>query len=51
VALLNDHVFGVDGIRYSMALIPVIFGVPVLLGLRGILANYGRGVTEHEGLL
>jgi hypothetical protein len=29
----------------------VIFGVPVLLGLRGILANYGRGVTEHEGLL
>ena len=51
VALLNDYVFGVDGIRYSMAFIPVIFGVPVLLGLRGILANYGRGVTEHEGLL
>jgi hypothetical protein len=25
--------------------------VPILLGLRSILANYGRGVTEHEGLL
>jgi len=33
-----------------MAVIPVIFGVPVLLGLRGILASYGEGMTEHEGL-
>ena len=50
VALLNDYVFGVEGIRYSMAVIPVIFGVPVLLGLRGILGSYDHGMTEHEGL-
>ena len=43
--------WGVDGIRYWVAVRPVVFGVPVLLGWRGILANYGRGVTEHEGLL
>ena len=50
VALLNDYVFGVEGIRYSMAVIPVIFGVPVLFGLRGILGSYDHGMTEHEGL-
>ena len=50
VALLNDHVFGVEGIRYSMAVIPVIFGVPVLLSLRGILGSYDQGIAEHEGL-
>ena len=50
VALLNDYVFGVEGIRYSMAVIPIIFGVPVLLGLRGILDSYDHGMTEHEGL-
>lgn len=50
VALLNDYVFGVEGIRYSMAVIPLIFGCPVLLGLRGILGSYDRGITEHEGL-
>lgn len=50
VALLNDYVFGVEGIRYSMAVIPIIFGVPVLFGLRGILGSYGHGMTEHEGL-
>lgn len=50
VALLNDYVFGVEGIRYSMAAIPIIFGVPVLFGLRGILGSYGHGMMEHEGL-
>jgi MFS family permease len=50
VALLNDHVFGVEGIRYSMAVIPVVFGVPVLLGMRNIMDAYDRGIAEHEGL-
>lgn len=50
VALLNDHVFGVEGIRYSMAVIPVVFGVPVLLGMRNIMSAYDRGIAEHEGL-
>ena len=30
VGLLNDYVFGVDGVRYSMSLVPLVFGVPVL---------------------
>ena len=50
VALLNDHVFGVEGIRYSMAVIPVLFGVPVLLGMKNIMGAYDRGIAEHEGL-
>ena len=50
VALLNDHVFGLEGIRYSMAVIPVVFGVPVLLGMRNIMSAYDRGIAEHEGL-
>jgi len=33
-----------------MAVIPIIFGVPVLLGLRSILGSYDHGMTEHEGL-
>lgn len=31
VGLLNDTVFGADGVRYSVALIPLIFGLPVML--------------------
>ena len=31
VGLLNDTVFGTDGVRYSVALIPLIFGLPVML--------------------
>ena len=31
VGLLNDAVFGEDGVRYSVALIPLIFGLPVML--------------------
>jgi len=40
----------VEGIRYSMAVIPVVFGVPVLLGMRNIMDAYDRGIAEHEGL-
>jgi hypothetical protein len=31
IGILNDYVFGVEGVRYSMALVPFIIGVPVLL--------------------
>jgi len=31
VGLLTDHVFGAEGLRYSVALLPVLFSIPVLL--------------------
>ena len=31
VGLLNDTVFGEDGVRYSVALVPLIFGLPAML--------------------
>mgnify|MGYP001563485083 CR=1 FL=1 len=31
VAWLNDYLFGPENIRYSMALLPALYGVPVLL--------------------
>jgi MFS family permease len=40
IAFLNDHVFGTDQIRYSMALLPALFGIPVLLMSRLILRKY-----------
>ncbi len=40
VALLNDHVFGVENIRYSMALLPLVFGLPLLLASRLIIRRY-----------
>jgi MFS family permease len=30
IGLLNDHVFGEAGIRYAAALVPLVFGLPVL---------------------
>jgi len=46
VGLLTDHVFGADGLRYSVALLPVLFGIPVLLavpaGRRHYLAELRR---------
>lgn len=40
VGLLNDLVFGEQGIRYSAALVPLVFGLPVLLFLGSIRRAY-----------
>lgn len=40
VGLLNDNVTGTDGIQYSVALVPALFGIPLLLTLRGTLRRY-----------
>ncbi|MGA0266316.1 MAG: MFS transporter [Lysobacterales bacterium] len=40
IAFLNDHVFGADMIRYSMALLPALYGIPVLLMSRLILRRF-----------
>ena len=40
VGLLNDLVMGEAGLRYSVALIPIIFGIPVLFLMRWALRSY-----------
>jgi MFS family permease len=50
VALLNDHVFGVEQIRYSMALLPLVFGLPILLMSRQILSRYVERSRALEAL-
>ncbi len=40
IGLLNDLVFGEAGIRYSAALVPLVFGLPVILMLRPIRRVY-----------
>lgn len=40
IGVLNDYVFGADNLRYSMALLPLIFGVPVLLLIPYIRRRY-----------
>ena len=40
IGLLNDFVFGEQGIRYSAALVPLVFGGPVLLCLGRIRRAY-----------
>jgi MFS family permease len=46
IGLLNDLVFSERGIRYSAALVPLVFGVPVLLYLGRIRANYLQRLEE-----
>ncbi len=42
IAIMNDHVFGMENIRYSMALLPAVLGIPVLLMGKHILSDYVR---------
>ena len=48
VGLLNDSVFGVNGVRYSVAVIPLIFGVPVMCIAPVTLRLYRRALTRSE---
>jgi len=50
IALLNDNVFGVEGIRYSMALVPAVFGLPVLLAGPYVLRRYRSAHAHYEAL-
>lgn len=50
IALLNDNVFGVDGIRYSMALLPALYGIPVLL-MGGYIRRQFLTRQAHYALL
>ncbi|HMB59793.1 MAG TPA: MFS transporter [Xanthomonadales bacterium] len=46
IALLNDYVFGVENIRYSMALVPLAFGLPVLL-MAGLIRRKYIATQAH----
>ncbi len=50
VGLLNDHVFtSPDGIRYSLALVPALVGLPLLAVLISARGAYRRQVVEVAG--
>ncbi len=49
VGLLSDNVFGAENIRYAVALVPVIYGVPLLFTLRATLRRYRRRVEQQVG--
>jgi len=46
VGLMNDWVVGEEGVRYSVALVPLIYGLPVLVLVRAMLRSYRRKLTE-----
>jgi hypothetical protein len=46
VGLMNDWVVGEEGVRYSVALVPVIFGLPVLASMRWMLKTYRARIAE-----
>lgn len=49
IGLMNDHVFGYDNLRYSMASLPVIFGIPLFLAVPWILNKYRQSFEELNG--
>ena len=50
IALLNDNVFGTENIRYSMALLPALYGIPVLMMAGLIRRNYIKAFLHYEAI-
>ncbi len=48
VGLLNDRVFGVEGVRYSIALLPLLFGLPVFALAPFTLRWYRRALKDPQ---
>ncbi len=48
VGLLNDTVFGEQGVRYSVAVIPLIFGLPIMLLSPLTLKLYRRALEDSR---
>lgn len=46
IGILNDQVFGEAGLKYSMALLPFVYGLPVLLLVPVTLRLYARACAE-----
>ncbi len=47
VGVLNDAAFGAEGVRYSIALLPALFGLPVVLLIPVILGRYRAALTAR----
>ena len=47
VGILNDTAFGAEGVRYSIALLPAVFGLPLLLMIPLILRKYRTALSER----
>ena len=48
IGLLNDFVFGENGIRYSAAAVPLLIGLPVMLTIRRTRCEYLAELTSIE---
>ncbi len=46
IGILNDQMFGEAGLKYSMALLPFVYGVPVLLLVPVTLRLYAHTCAE-----
>lgn len=49
IGLLNDNVFGEQGIRYSAAAVPLLFGLPVLLTVALTRRHYRAEFDKLQG--
>lgn len=50
VGLMNDYVFGEAGLRYSMAMLPVLFGIPVFVCTPWILRQYRQALLLRNSV-
>ena len=49
VGILNDNVFqSIDGVRYSMSVVPLVFGLPVLFMIPFMRKRYLREIEDME---
>ncbi|MFQ5635622.1 MAG: hypothetical protein ACE5G3_09890, partial [Gammaproteobacteria bacterium] len=48
IGLLNDHVFGEQGIRYATALVPLLVGLPVLATVTATRRRYALQLDELQ---
>ena len=46
IGILNDQVFGEQGVKYSMALLPFVYGLPVLLLVPVTLRLYAGACAD-----
>ena len=49
MGVLNDNVFqSIDGVRYSMSVVPLVFGLPVLFMIPFMRKHYLREIEDME---
>ena len=48
VGVMSDHVFGNENLRYAIAVIPVIFGIPALLLSAAGRSAYNRALASKQ---